>query len=244
MVSSESAGPVTPGKTPGWENILSDLRLRIGNGELPPGHKLASQAALSARFGISRHVVRKAIAELAREGLVSSDQGRGMFVRATVVDYRIRSRTRWTEMVRGTDRIITIRTLKFEEKRGDAAVWWQLATKRGERIVEFMLLRMLDDLPLCIAHHRLAAQRFPGLENRLEGVTSISDLYQKYGVKDYLRADTTISSRLPTREEAGLLHIRRAQPVIVLEGRNVEKDGHPLEISRSVWPADRIRVRI
>lgn len=226
------------------EVIAEAIRERIRSRALVAGDCLPSQQALAAQFLASRHDVRTAIASLVREGLVSSEQGRGMFVRGLVVDYRIKSRTRWTEMVQGTDRLIAIRILKLEEKRGDAGLWWQLATKRGERIVEFTLLRTLDERPLCIAHHHLPALRFPGLAEQMAGLTSVTDLYQKYGVADYLRADTTVTSRSPTREEASLLQIRRSQPVIVLEGRNIEKDGRPLEISRSIWPADRITVRI
>ena len=73
---------------------------------------------------------------------------------------------------------------------------------------------------------------------------SVSDLFMEYGVEDYKRSDTTMTCRLPEKEEIQLLCIQRAQPLIVFEGRNIEKNGRPLEISRSKWPADCISVKI
>lgn len=226
------------------ERIADELRGRIGAGALRPGDRLPTQDSLSQEFAASRYEVRSAIETLLREGLVHTAQGRGMFVRGIVVDYWIKSRTRWSEMVRSTNRLVSIKTLGFEEKRGDAEVWRQLAMRRGDRIVEFTLLRMLDNLPLCVATHQLPAVRFPRLSERLESLTSVTDLYVAYGIRDYLRADTTMISRVPTRAECELLQVSRSRPVTVLEGRNMESDGRPLEISRSVWPSDRIRVRI
>ena len=226
------------------ERIEQEIREQINAGLLKPGDRLPTQACLSSKFSASRHDVRSAIDTLHREGLIFTEQGRGMFVRSIVVDYRIKSRTRWSEMVRGTNQLVNIQTLGFVEKRGNAEVWRQLAIQRGDRIIEFTLLRLLDELPLCVSTHLLPAGRFPGMTDHLEGLKSVTDIYVAYGIEDYVRADTTMTSRNPTGTECELLRIKRSQPVIVLEGRNMENDGRPLEISRSVWPSDRIRVKI
>ena len=60
--------------------VSSALRSRLLAGEVPPGHKLPSEAQLTEQFGVSRTVVREAIAALAADGLVESRQGAGVFV--------------------------------------------------------------------------------------------------------------------------------------------------------------------
>ncbi|QCO56612.1 FadR family transcriptional regulator [Pseudorhodobacter turbinis] len=56
------------------------LSERISNGELKPGERLPTEAALCEEFEVSRTVVREAVARLGSEGLLVSQQGRGMFV--------------------------------------------------------------------------------------------------------------------------------------------------------------------
>ncbi len=139
---------------------------------------------------------------------------------------------------------VDIRLINFEEKRGDPAIWRSLSLQRGEQIFEFMLLRVLDGVPLCLADHTLPATRFSGLVAWVKDVQSISNLFMDYGIEDYKRSDTPMTCRLPEKEEVRLLGVQRAQPLIVLEGRNIDKTGRPLEISRSKWPADCISMKI
>lgn len=60
--------------------MAEDMSKRILGGELKPGERLPTEAALCEEFEVSRTVVREAIARLRSEGLLVSHQGRGMFV--------------------------------------------------------------------------------------------------------------------------------------------------------------------
>lgn len=62
------------------ERIASDLRRKLRSDKLRPGDKLPTEHALAATHGVSRTVVREAIAELRAEGLVVARQGSGAFV--------------------------------------------------------------------------------------------------------------------------------------------------------------------
>jgi GntR family transcriptional regulator len=60
---------------------LADLmRQRIARGTWPHGHRLPSLEELMVEFGVARVTVRQAVDLLAREQLVSPQQGRGTFV--------------------------------------------------------------------------------------------------------------------------------------------------------------------
>jgi len=61
-------------------SISEKLRQQIDQGEYQPGEKLPSEHQLMDLFAVSRITVRQAIANLISQGLVQSQQGKGVFV--------------------------------------------------------------------------------------------------------------------------------------------------------------------
>jgi DNA-binding FadR family transcriptional regulator len=59
--------------------IVDTLREELMAGAILPGHKLPTESQLTTQFGVSRTVVREAIAALAADGLVEARQGSGVF---------------------------------------------------------------------------------------------------------------------------------------------------------------------
>lgn len=66
---------------PAYQQIADDLRQRISDGDYRSGDKLPTEAELMAEYGMSRIVIRNAIQTLVGEGLVTTQRGKGMFVR-------------------------------------------------------------------------------------------------------------------------------------------------------------------
>ena len=62
------------------EHVVAALRAQVLGGEVAPGQKLPTESQLTETFGVSRTVIREAIASLAADGLVESRQGAGVFV--------------------------------------------------------------------------------------------------------------------------------------------------------------------
>jgi DNA-binding FadR family transcriptional regulator len=63
------------------ERIVSTLRSQIVSGQIRPGQKLPTEQQMTVSFGVSRTVIREAVASLAADGLVDPRQGAGVFVR-------------------------------------------------------------------------------------------------------------------------------------------------------------------
>src|SRR5919107_3290279 len=68
------------------EQIATELREQIELGEIAPGQALPSDAALAARFDVSKPTITKARAMLVALGLVASRAGAASTVRAAVRD--------------------------------------------------------------------------------------------------------------------------------------------------------------
>src|SRR5688572_25992449 len=63
------------------ERVVVALRSQMLSGEIAPGRKLPTENQLTETFGVSRTVIREAMATLAADGLVESRQGAGVFAR-------------------------------------------------------------------------------------------------------------------------------------------------------------------
>lgn len=65
---------------PFYFQLARVLREEISTGRWEPGHRLVSEPDLGRHFGVSRTVVRQALARLEDEGLLRREKGRGTFV--------------------------------------------------------------------------------------------------------------------------------------------------------------------
>jgi LacI family transcriptional regulator len=72
--------PPTAPATPLFRQLTDRIRARIESGELKPGDKLPSIAELCDKHKVSAITVRRALTELASEGLVRGAQGKGVFI--------------------------------------------------------------------------------------------------------------------------------------------------------------------
>ena len=63
-----------------------------------------------------------------------------------------------------------------------------------------------------------------------------------YGIEDYSRAVTRISSRHATTEEAQYLRLAPGAVVLVSDGIDVDADGTPIHMMLTRFPADRIEL--
>ncbi|WP_157017385.1 FadR/GntR family transcriptional regulator [Mesorhizobium xinjiangense] len=75
---SPSIGTVVPLPN----RVAALLSTEIERGKLNPGCRLPTEQQLADRFGVSRNVVREAIAQLRADGIVEARQGVGAFVMA------------------------------------------------------------------------------------------------------------------------------------------------------------------
>ncbi len=67
--------------------VAHALQQEIADGSLQPGAKLPIEPQLAERFGVGRHTVRRAVADLAERGIIRIRQGSGMYVNDHAVGY-------------------------------------------------------------------------------------------------------------------------------------------------------------
>src|SRR3954470_2671282 len=73
------------------DQVVAVIERRIRAGKIAPGARLPSERELCAEFGVSRIVVREAIARLKGDGYIETRQGAGASVPAQpgILSYRL-----------------------------------------------------------------------------------------------------------------------------------------------------------
>lgn len=225
-----------------WRQIAGEIERAIAEGTLAPGSRLPTEAELAQRYGVNRHTVRRAMEELARDGQVRVEQGRGSFVAEDVLDYAVSARTRFSEWIRRHDREPSGRVLSLAAMPAPRAIAEALGISAGDAVVRLERLGLADGRPVSLAQHHFAVARFPGIEAALRSHGTISAALASLGVADYFRRVTRVSARLPRPEEATLLQTSRSRPLLVTENINVDTEGRVVEFGLARYPTPRVQI--
>ena len=118
------------------DEIAQQLRARILNESLAPGQRLPTEQELGAQFGVSRNVVREAIARLKLTGLVETRHGVGTFVCA---DLAMRPFEVTHDDLLELSQLIHVHQLRVEIESGAAAL---AATHRTNAQLESLRLAL------------------------------------------------------------------------------------------------------
>ena len=225
-----------------WRQIARQIENDIQTEILQPGDRLPTEWALTHRFGVNRHTVRRALSALAETGIVRAEQGRGTFVQKGLIDYHISERTRFSETLRAQERSPAGRLVGAAEQRADARIAAALDLEIGTAVAVLEVLRQADDHAISIGTHIFEASRFPNIENDYRRTGSITAALVEAGVRDFKRQRTQISARLPSPEETRMLQVAKTRPLLVTESINVDMDGLPIEFGIGRFPADRVQL--
>jgi GntR family phosphonate transport system transcriptional regulator len=209
-----------------------------------PGASLPSEAELAQRFGVNRHTLRRAIDELIALGLVERQHGKGVYVTDCLLDYRVGTKTRFTETFNALGLSTTsqvIRKLAIPATRGVAK---HLAIAVDAQVVWIETLRYADERPLCVISHFLPLRDFaPLLETYVDG--SLHDHLDTCFGCALRRTESLVTAVLPQGDDAKLLAIPQTRPILRVKSVNIdERSGKPVEYAVTRFRADRIQLRI
>lgn len=227
-----------------WHQVGETLTSEILDGTFAPGERLPTEPALMKRFGVSRHTVRQALSNLEARGVVRAEQGRGTFVHRLALDYGISERTRFCQDLGARGLAAKGELLLHEVVPVTAGLAPDLNLEADEQIIHRRGIAFADDLPVELADSYYPAARFPGFAEVRARHAILSEAFAHYGISDYRRLSTEIGSRLPNAEEARLLRLPKSQPVLTIRKVDVDRDGNPLCLCHSIWPAERVSFAI
>ncbi|MHC0054572.1 phosphonate metabolism transcriptional regulator PhnF [Actibacterium sp. D379-3] len=225
-----------------WETVRDTIEQDIQTGRLKAGDRLPTEQKLVEQHDVGRHSVRRAVADLAKKGLLSAEQGRGTFVaRAPIITYELSRRTRLRDNLASQGIDLRRERLDARVIAAPNRVAEALKLLPGTLVSAGRRLTFADNVPIAVGEIYHPADRFPGYLERREVLGSVTETYKSYGIDDYLRGATTLYSRQAKPEEARLLRQHKELTVTVICAVDTLMDGTPISFSRVVWSAPRVK---
>ncbi|KIC37861.1 phosphonate metabolism transcriptional regulator PhnF [Leisingera sp. ANG-M7] len=231
-------------RTPVWKSIAIALTDDIAQGRYETGGKLPAEAQLSARFGVNRHTVRRALSEMAEQGLVYSRRGAGVFVAAKPTDYPIGKRVRFHQNLTREGRSPAKRILTLETRAASPREANALQLDPGSLVHVYDGLSLADSQPVALFQSIFPAYRFPTILEALQEQSSVTAALRHCGVEDYTRIETRITAKLATATQALHLKIAEGSPILRTTGINADPQGHPVEFGRTWFAGDRVTLTV
>lgn len=230
-----SSTPVPVGRSAARARArLLDL---IASGVFPPSERLPGERDLAAKLGVSRTVLREALAALAEEGQVESSPARGWFVRARTVWDRAELAS-FTERARARGLVATSQVLQSRVRPAVIGESAQLAIAPAADVFELVRLRSLNGTPICVDRSVLPVSRTRGLaELGWETGSLYERLEAECGVQ-VTQSDYTMSAEGASPEVAEQLGIGAGTPVLVGDEIAFEVSGLPVLLGRVTYRGD------
>jgi GntR family transcriptional regulator, phosphonate transport system regulatory protein len=227
-----------------WRRIADDLEQAIMAGAHASGERLPGEVEIADRFGVNRHTVRRALAELAERGLVRAERGSGTYVESGRIAYPIRSRTRFSEIVGAAGREAGGRLIAHAREPASRDVAARLDLSAGTSVVRLEILRTADGVPICISTNWLEAERMADAARVYRKTNSMTRTLAHFGVRDYRRQKTLVSAALAEAFDAERLRLGPGRPLLVVESVNVTLAGRPVLTTLARFAADRVELLV
>lgn len=208
------------------------------------GDVLPSETKLAQRFNINRHTLRRAVDGLVANGLVDRVRGKGTFVVGSMVDYAIKSSTRFTENLESQGRRTHSRVLRKIELPADAEVAQKLGLDEGSSVLLIETLREVDGIPFCAVSHFLPYDSFYKAVAAYEGGSLHGFLQQQCDIR-LQRAASLITAVVPHPDDAELLKVSKNSPVLRVKSLNVNRaTGKPVEYAVTRFRGDAAQLSV
>lgn len=135
---------------PLYYQLQEILKEQIESGLWQPGDPLPSEPEFAQRFGVSRVVVRQALAILEDDRQIVRIRGRGTFVAQPKLDYRAGGLSRLLATPRGPD--VVIQVLDKQTTLVESSIRSKLEAADAEDILRITTLLSLRGVPLAISY--------------------------------------------------------------------------------------------
>jgi GntR family transcriptional regulator, phosphonate transport system regulatory protein len=227
-----------------WKSIAGTLSAEITEGRYSPGDKLPTEADLALRFGVNRHTVRHAIAELVEGGTLHSRRGSGVFVTATPTEYALGRRVRFHQNVMASGRTPSRQFLRLETCPADPREAEALGLSSATSVHVIEGLSLADAAPIAVFRSVFPALRFPGLLQVMGRLQSVTATLAELGLADYTRHSTAITAVSADPLLAVHLRLKVGAPVLRSVAMNVDLAGVPVEFGTTWFAGDRVTLTV
>ncbi len=212
--------------------------------DLSPGAMLPGERELSARFGVSRATVRKALEELMARRVVERRHGAGTFVRRPAVAQPLMA-TSFGDDMRRRGLTPSSRLLWWDTVVAGTELAAHLEMPDGAAVLRVCRVRLADSEPMTLETLHAPADRVPGLRGEdLEGAASYYEiLVTRFGRR--IRSGTqSVAPVVLERDEADLLGVEPGAAALRFVRTSRDQSGEVVERVESLARGDRYLIEM
>ena len=230
---------------PLWVQLKNQIGEAILSGALPENARLPSEQALCDLFGLSRPVIRGAIAALASEGRVIKVPRKGMFVATRVQAVDLMTSTLGVfGHLSAKGHKPAVRTFAFGLAPADADERRVFGMPEGFDVIRIVRVYTSDGRPLTHTRIALPAHRLPGMERLdIDNKPLFETIRRHYGLT-VARADRWLKAAMPPPEVAERMGVPPGKPMIFIESIAYDHDGNPLEFYQAFYDSEVASIHI
>ena len=227
------------------EDVRQRLLDQINHGQLRPGERLGAERALAQELGVSRSTVRLALGALEEAGMVRRVPGRGggTFVRQQKVERDLSQVVGVPALLRRQGMTAGSRIVSTGMVAADEETRAALGLAAGAYVVDLVRIRLADGTPISLEHVRLPAELFPGLLDLPLGGSLYELLQDRYGLVPG-EAVEHIEVVPAGVDEASILDLDAAAPLLSITRTTEDADGRAFEYSHDLFRADRTTITV
>jgi GntR family transcriptional regulator len=242
LAQAEGASQATPAFSPLYQQIKVLILQSLQSGEWKPGEAIPSEMDLAARFRVSQGTVRKAIDELAAENLVVRRQGKGTFV-ATHSEQHVQYRFLKLMPDSGdqdSEGPAHRTVLECKRVRATADIARALALRSGDPVVQVRRTLSFGGVPTILEDLWLPGNTFKGITaDQMAGYQgpTYAMFEVEFGVR-MVRAEEKIRAVAADAQQAMLLNVEHASPLLSVERVAYTYNDVPMELRRGLYRTD------
>jgi GntR family histidine utilization transcriptional repressor len=224
---------------PKFAEIAHFAREKIRKGAWRAGDAAPSENELSARFKVSRMTARRALEELARDGLIVRRQGAGNQIADSSVSSSFLLIRNVAEEVAESGRAYSSRVLKHRAVHASGEVATALKIASGTRVFHSLVVHLADNVPVQLEERYVRADVVPGYLKADFSSETPNNYLQR--VCPLVEARQEIAAVLPTAEQQDVLSIKQLEPCLLIRRITAAKAGL-VSFVRILAPASRYRL--
>ena len=231
---------------PLYYQLQEVLKEQIESGVWAPGEALPSEPQLARRFGVSRVVVRQALAILQDDRQIVRVKGRGTFVAQPKLDARAGGLSRLLIDHRPPD--VAIQALDVRATHVEDSIRRELDAAPGEDVLRVTTCLSLRSVPLSISYSFFRRSEVGWLEEAVRpGHALPADLVLGAHGIELAHARVAVETSQCGQFEADRFGIPHRAPVFLAVCTEYRRDGdrtRPFEVARAEYRGDVLRFRL
>jgi GntR family transcriptional regulator len=199
---------------------VSELLERIIlNGDIRPNERMPPEELLAERYEVSRPTINKAIEILVKKSILRRERGKGTFARSAEVRLTLMQElASLHEAMKKNNIPFRTVVLELRHEKAPKNVAERLGCENGVRVFYLKRLRYVEEEPFLLSESYLPQSLFPDLDKVNLADRSLYDLLeQKYDVP-VVKTERYARAMKASEEDASLLRVPLADPLIQLEG--------------------------